>query len=127
MAPVALSKGSCVALAGANARVSSSKHVAPKALTSSKRVAVGRKAVVTKAMDGETIGAVLAGVAGISAGLGIPIFFAKMEARDKDRVEELRDLNRANLKATGETLSEDELEEMRPTRYLDRREFVDDD
>eukprot|EP00976_Prorocentrum_cordatum_P104668 1193988-Prorocentrum_minimum.AAC.2 len=106
MSSVAFAKGSCVALAGANARVTSSKSVQPRALTASKRVAVGRKAVVTKAIDGDTVGAVLAGVAGITCGLGIPIFFAKMEARDKARVEELRDMNRQNLKATGETLSE---------------------
>ena len=55
-------------------------------------------------IDGTTVGAVLSGVAGVACGLGIPIFFAKMEARDKERLEEIRETNRANLKATGETL-----------------------
>eukprot|EP00854_Cymbomonas_tetramitiformis_P009073 gene9073-10751_t len=50
-----------------------------------------------------------------------------MEARDKERVEEIREINRDNLKATGETLPAEELAELRPNRYLDRREFVDDD
>lgn len=49
------------------------------------------------------------------------------EERDKDRLEELRDLNRATLKATGEQMSEEEIDELRPSRYLDRREFKDDD
>mmetsp|Transcript_45867 Transcript_45867/g.76488 ORF Transcript_45867/g.76488 Transcript_45867/m.76488 type:complete len:129 (-) Transcript_45867:279-665(-) len=128
MANVVLSKGACVALAGSNARITSSKRVQPKALTaSSKRVGPSRKSVVTRAIDGDTIGAILAGAAGIGCGLGIPIWFARMESRDKARVDDLREINRANLKATGETLSEKELNDMRATRYLDRREFVDDD
>jgi hypothetical protein len=73
------------------------------------------------------VGAVLSGVAGVACGLGIPIFFAKMESRDKERLEEIRATNRANLKATGETLSPEELTQLRPQRYLDQREFVDDD
>ncbi len=64
---------------------------------------------------------------GIAAGLGIPIFFVTQEQRDKERIEEIRELNRATLKATGEQMSEEEIRELRPDRYLDRREFKDDD
>lgn len=39
----------------------------------------------------------------------------------------MRQLNRESLEATGETLSQDELKEMRPKRFLDSREFQDDD
>jgi len=49
------------------------------------------------------------------------------EERDKERLEEIRELNRATLKATGEQMSEEEIAELRPSRYLDRREFKDDD
>ena len=63
----------------------------------------------------------------IAAGLGIPIFFVTQENRDKERIEEIRELNRATLKATGEQMSEEEIRELRPDRYLDRREFKDDD
>jgi hypothetical protein len=49
------------------------------------------------------------------------------EERDKERLEEIRELNRATLKATGEQMSEEEISELRPNRYLDRREFKDDD
>ena len=49
------------------------------------------------------------------------------EERDKERLEEIRELNRATLKATGEQMSEEEISELRPSRYLDRREFKDDD
>jgi len=78
-------------------------------------------------MDSETITAGLAAVAGLGAGLGIPIFFVWQERRDKERLEEIRELNRATLKATGEQMSAEEIEELRPARYLDRREFKDDD
>lgn len=78
-------------------------------------------------MDSDTILLVVAGVAGIGAGIGIPAFFMFTETRDKERVAEIREMNRATLKATGETMSEDEIAELRPTRYLDRREFRDDD
>ena len=47
--------------------------------------------------------------------------------RDKVRLEEIRELNRATLKATGEQMSAEEIDELRPSRYLDRREFKDDD
>ena len=77
--------------------------------------------------DGETLTTVLAAVLGIAAGLGIPIFFVTQENRDKERIEEIRELNRATLKATGEQMSEEEIRELRPERYLDRREFKDDD
>ena len=77
--------------------------------------------------DEETITTVIAAVLGIGAGLGIPIFFVTQEARDKERIEEIRELNRATLKATGEQMSEEEIKELRPNRYLDRREFKDDD
>lgn len=50
-----------------------------------------------------------------------------MEERDKERLEEIRELNRATLKATGEQMSEEEIIDLRPSRYLDRREFKDDD
>ena len=49
------------------------------------------------------------------------------EERDKERLEEIRELNRATLKATGEQMTEEEINDLRPSRYLDRREFKDDD
>ena len=36
----------------------------------------------------------------------MPVFFSQSEARDKERIEAIREMNRATLKATGETLSE---------------------
>jgi hypothetical protein len=49
---------------------------------------------------------VLAAIAGVSVGIGAPILFSLAEKRDKERIEEIRELNRATLKATGATLSE---------------------
>ena len=54
--------------------------------------------------DSITIG--IAAVAGLGLGIGIPVLFSMSEKRDKERIEEIRELNRATLKATGETLSE---------------------
>jgi len=34
---------------------------------------------------------------------------------------------RSCAKATGEQMSEEEITDLRPSRYLDRREFKDDD
>ena len=79
------------------------------------------------ALDEETITIIIAAVIGLGAGLGVPIFFVMQEERDKERLEEIRELNRATLKATGEQMSEEEITELRPSRYLDRREFKDDD
>lgn len=70
---------------------------------------------------------VLCAVAGVAVGLGVPIFYTSLEKRDNERLEELRQLNRETLKTSGETLSDEEIESIRPARYLDRREFVDDD
>jgi len=78
-------------------------------------------------LDSETITTIVAAVLGVGAGLGVPIFFVMQEERDKERLEEIRELNRATLKATGEQMSEEEITDLRPSRYLDRREFKDDD
>lgn len=42
----------------------------------------------------------------MSVGIGAPILFSLAEKRDKERIEEIREINRATLKATGATLSE---------------------
>ncbi len=100
------------------------RHGAARAATLRARGAVE---IAQTALDAETVTAGLAAVAGLGAGLGIPIFFVWQEQRDKERLEEIRELNRATLKATGEQMSVEEIEELRPARYLDRREFKDDD
>ena len=57
-------------------------------------------------VDEDTITLTLAAVAGLGLGIGIPVLFSRAEKRDKERIDEIRELNRATLKATGETLSE---------------------
>lgn len=105
-------------------RVASS---APRARASSARAIASDIAQVALELDADTLTAIGAGVLGVGAGLGIPIFFVWQEKRDKERLEEIRELNRATLKATGEQMSPEEIAELRPSRYLDRREFKDDD
>lgn len=86
--------------------------VAPRKLSAQPRVQrqqQGRQSVRPAAameLDSDTITLAVAAVAGIGAGIGVPILFTLAEKRDKERIEEIRELNRATLKATGETLSE---------------------
>lgn len=49
---------------------------------------------------------VLGGVLGLGLGIGAPIFYSLRDDRDEERLEELRALNRATFKETGEYLSE---------------------
>jgi len=49
---------------------------------------------------------IFAAVAGVGLGIGAPVFYAQSEKRDKERIESIRQMNRANLKATGQLLSE---------------------
>mmetsp|Transcript_16128 Transcript_16128/g.26040 ORF Transcript_16128/g.26040 Transcript_16128/m.26040 type:complete len:134 (+) Transcript_16128:20-421(+) len=91
------------------------------------RVSAQELAQVAIELDSEKITIIVATICGLGAGLGIPIFFVSQENRDKERLDEIRDLNRATLKATGEQMSEQEIDDLRPSRYLDRREFKDDD
>jgi len=64
---------------------------------------------------------------GVTMGIGVPIFYISRDERDEERLEELRALNRATKEATGEYMSDDEIADIRPPRWTDRREFVDDD
>ncbi len=49
---------------------------------------------------------VLGGVLGLGLGIGAPIFYSLRDDRDEERLEELRALNRATFKETGEYLTE---------------------
>ena len=64
---------------------------------------------------------------GLVMGIGVPIFYVSRDERDEERLEELRALNRATKEATGEYMTDEEINEIRPARWTDRREFVDDD
>ena len=64
---------------------------------------------------------------GVMMGIGVPIFYISRDERDEERLEELRALNRATKEATGEYMTDEEINEIRPARWTDRREFVDDD
>ena len=98
-----------------------SPRPAARRATVARRATSAELAQLALELDEETITTILA------AGLGIPIFFVTQEKRDEARLEEIRELNRATLKATGEQMSEEEIADLRPSRYLDRREFKDDD
>eukprot|EP00217_Crustomastix_stigmatica_P011794 CAMPEP_0183793568 /NCGR_PEP_ID=MMETSP0803_2-20130417/3298_1 /TAXON_ID=195967 /ORGANISM="Crustomastix stigmata, Strain CCMP3273" /LENGTH=120 /DNA_ID=CAMNT_0026037951 /DNA_START=24 /DNA_END=386 /DNA_ORIENTATION=- len=120
MATVAAARRAPVARASPARRVAARRAPVAKALPA-------EVAQVALELDSDTVFLGIAAVLGVGAGVGLPVLFAASENRDRQRVEEIRELNRATLKATGETLSEDEIADMRPTRYLDRREFRDDD
>ena len=63
---------------------------------------------------------------GLAMGIGVPIFYVSRDERDDERLEELRALNRATKAETGEYLSDEEIQAIRPKRWTDGREFVDD-
>ena len=90
---------------------------APKCLPSAARApaslfaaapAPARRCVATRAVefDSDTLTIVLAAVAGVGLGIGAPVFYAQTEKRDKERIESIRQMNRANLKTTGQLMSE---------------------
>lgn len=60
--------------------------------TTASRALTRDLAQVALELDGETLTAAAAAVLGLGAGLGIPIFFVQQEKRDKERLEEIREL-----------------------------------
>ena len=56
--------------------------------------------------DPETYFFLLASLAGIGAGIGIPAFFSSRIEKDEQNLEELRRLNRETFKETGKYLTE---------------------
>ncbi|PRW59637.1 2103290Aanti-phytochrome antibody reactive [Chlorella sorokiniana] len=77
--------------------------------------------------DPDTQIGALGAVLGLGLGIGVPAFYASRDDRDEERLEELRALNRATKEETGEYMSQEEIAAIRPPRWTDRREFVDDD
>lgn len=82
-------------------------------------------AQVASAFDVETVTMVFAAILGIGAGLGVPFFLVKQEERDKENLQRIRELNRATLKITGEQMNAEDIKDLRPSRYFDRRKFLD--
>merc|ERR1712110_857334 len=85
------------------------------------------KALQLDVSDTETQTAILAAFLGGLLGIGVPVFYASRDEADEKRLEGVRSLNRATKEATGEFMSEEEISAIRPPRWTDRREFVDDD
>jgi len=76
--------------------------------------------------DKKIVGAIAA-ISGIAVGIAAPTLYNLAEKRDIERVAEIRELNRKKFKETGQTLTDEEIAELRPGRWTDRREFADDD
>ena len=82
-----------------------------------------------------------AALIGVAVGIGIPVFLIGRDRVDDERIQEIRDLNKATFEATGEYLTrvsypiaiissdvlQDEIAKIRPPRWMDKREFKDDD
>jgi len=64
---------------------------------------------------------------GLAGGIGFPIFYKLRDDADQDRLKDIREMNRQQFEETGEYMSEEEIASLRPKRYLDDKEFVDDD
>lgn len=71
-----------------------------------------RKAVVPRAgleldwTDPDTLLGAFGAITGLAVGIGLPLFFISRDEKDEKRLQELRELNRANFKETGEYLTE---------------------
>lgn len=52
-------------------------------------------------------------VLGLVAGIGAPLWYIQRTERDEERLEELRALNRAAFKETGEYLTDEEIAKIR--------------
>merc|ERR1711869_107200 len=86
-----------------------------------------RKALEIDFTDSDTQIASVGIFLGVFVGVGVPIFYINREEADEKRLDEIRTLNRDTKEATGEYMSDDEIFAIRPPRWTDRREFVDDD
>eukprot|EP01026_Neomeris_dumetosa_P043670 TRINITY_DN366_c0_g1_i3.p3 TRINITY_DN366_c0_g1~~TRINITY_DN366_c0_g1_i3.p3 ORF type:complete len:125 (-),score=11.88 TRINITY_DN366_c0_g1_i3:32-406(-) len=116
-----------------SARISGQQKFVPvqrqiqRPLTVQRRSRVARRAIELDWSDPDTWIGLAGAVLGVVVGIGTPLFYISRDNRDDERLEELREINRTNFKETGEYLSEEEISEIRPPRWTDRREFVDDD
>merc|ERR1712146_127094 len=63
---------------------------------------------------------------GLAGGIGFPISYKLRDDADQERLKDIREMNRQQFEETGEYMSEDEIAALRPKRYLDDKEFVDD-
>ena len=97
MAPAALASRAVV-----NAKCAARPSVRPAAAAKPR----GPRALRAVELDSDSITLGLAALAGVGFGIGLPVLFTMAEKRDRERIEEIRELNRATLKATGATLSE---------------------
>lgn len=67
--------------------------------------------------DTDTQIGALGAVLGLGLGIGAPMFYASRDERDEARLEELRALNRATKEETGEYMSQEEINAIRPPRW----------
>eukprot|EP00746_Dinoflagellata_sp_MGD_P159563 gnl/MRDRNA2_/MRDRNA2_86724_c0_seq4.p3 gnl/MRDRNA2_/MRDRNA2_86724_c0~~gnl/MRDRNA2_/MRDRNA2_86724_c0_seq4.p3 ORF type:complete len:119 (-),score=3.02 gnl/MRDRNA2_/MRDRNA2_86724_c0_seq4:592-948(-) len=88
---------------------------------------VNSAALENSAFEPDIQVAIAGATLGIVIGIGAPIFYTTRDEVDEKRLQEIRALNRATKEATGEYMNEQELYTIRPPRWTDRREFLDDD
>eukprot|EP00471_Norrisiella_sphaerica_P011415 CAMPEP_0184497926 /NCGR_PEP_ID=MMETSP0113_2-20130426/37740_1 /TAXON_ID=91329 /ORGANISM="Norrisiella sphaerica, Strain BC52" /LENGTH=79 /DNA_ID=CAMNT_0026885241 /DNA_START=290 /DNA_END=529 /DNA_ORIENTATION=- len=77
--------------------------------------------------DPDTQLAVFGAALGILGGIGFPLFYKLRDDADQERLKEIREMNRQQFEETGQYMTEEEIAALRPKRYLDDKEFVDDD
>merc|ERR1719379_3070972 len=102
-------------------------HDSPKKISPSCRSAIQCKALDINVAESDTQIAIAGVMLGAIVGIGAPIFYASRDEADEKRLKEIRALNKATKEATGEYMNEKEIYAIRPPRWTDRREFLDDD
>eukprot|EP00882_Tetradesmus_deserticola_P009701 GHRQ01010244.1.p1 GENE.GHRQ01010244.1~~GHRQ01010244.1.p1 ORF type:complete len:128 (+),score=16.83 GHRQ01010244.1:220-603(+) len=121
--------GRSKAFSAANTSCScSAPRVAPVRTTiSTRRTSHKVRAIELDFSDPDTQLSVAGLVIGVVLGVGAPAWYINRTERDEERLEELRAMNRATFKETGEYMTDDEIAQIRKPKWTDRREFVDDD
>lgn len=66
-------------------------------------------------------------VLGIGLGIGVPVFYISRDSKDREALENVRELNRKRFAETGEYMTKEEIAAIRQPRWTDNREFQDDD
>mmetsp|Transcript_31374 Transcript_31374/g.55162 ORF Transcript_31374/g.55162 Transcript_31374/m.55162 type:complete len:182 (-) Transcript_31374:308-853(-) len=117
------------ALTPANPHVFSRNAMVPKELGPKAKQGgrVARRAIEIDMTDPDIQKAIGGALLGVLGGIGFPIFYKLRDNADQERLKDIREMNRQQFEETGSYMTDDEIAALRPKRYLDDKEFVDDD
>mmetsp|Transcript_14811 Transcript_14811/g.22439 ORF Transcript_14811/g.22439 Transcript_14811/m.22439 type:complete len:168 (-) Transcript_14811:250-753(-) len=107
--------------------ITSFKQNGGDGIVPSLRKSLSPKAIEIDFSDPEIQLAITGAFLGLAGGIGFPIFYKLRDDADQERLKEIKEMNRQQFEETGQYMTDDEIAALRPKRYLDDKEFVDDD